>query len=202
MDAQVIDLQREAILDAAERLFEQYGYRKTTVEEIAQEARIGKGSVYLHFQSKEDLGLSWLARIHGRVFEDLEQIAAEHNSAVDRIRRVLEQRVMQRFDIAHRHRRSMDDSLAQLKEMSRERRETQHRKESELVSRLLKEAMADGLAWSSAPDEDAFAMILATNSLLPYSVRADQIGDRESVGALVRQLSDLLVRGIALPDQT
>jgi AcrR family transcriptional regulator len=36
---------RGRILDAAERLLERYGYRKMTVEELASEAGIGKGSV-------------------------------------------------------------------------------------------------------------------------------------------------------------
>ena len=45
----------ERILDAANRLFVRYGYDKTTVGEIADEARVSKGAIYLHWKSKEDL---------------------------------------------------------------------------------------------------------------------------------------------------
>ena len=36
------------------RLIERYGYNKTTVADIAAEAGISKGAVYLHFKSKEE----------------------------------------------------------------------------------------------------------------------------------------------------
>jgi AcrR family transcriptional regulator len=56
-----------------------YGYQKTTVEDIAAEAGIGKGTVYLHFQSKEELALSCVDRFQEGVFSAMEKIA-EHYS--------------------------------------------------------------------------------------------------------------------------
>src|ERR1700710_1633291 len=50
------------ILDAAARLIVHYGYDKTTVDEIAREAGISKGAIYLHFKSKEDLFEALLLR--------------------------------------------------------------------------------------------------------------------------------------------
>lgn len=48
--------EREArILDAAARLFIRYGYDKTTVAEIAHEAGVSKGAVYLHWENKDAL---------------------------------------------------------------------------------------------------------------------------------------------------
>lgn len=49
---------REDILAAAERLFRHFGYRKTTVADIARSAGVAKGSVYLHFTSKEEIFLA------------------------------------------------------------------------------------------------------------------------------------------------
>jgi AcrR family transcriptional regulator len=46
---------RAAILDAALRLFGRYGYKRTSIEDIAAEADIAKGSVYLSFTSKEEI---------------------------------------------------------------------------------------------------------------------------------------------------
>ena len=48
---------REAILDATDRLLARYGYKKMTIEDLAREVGIGKGSVYLHFPSKEEIAL-------------------------------------------------------------------------------------------------------------------------------------------------
>ena len=49
-------------MDAAARLFTRHGYDKTTVEEIAREAGISKGAIYLHFRGKETLFEALLAR--------------------------------------------------------------------------------------------------------------------------------------------
>lgn len=46
---------KESILDAATRAFAQFGFRKASVDEIAREAGVAKGTVYLACDSKEDL---------------------------------------------------------------------------------------------------------------------------------------------------
>jgi AcrR family transcriptional regulator len=46
---------RAAILDAAMKLFSQYGYRRTSIDDIARKAEIAKGTVYLSFKSKEEI---------------------------------------------------------------------------------------------------------------------------------------------------
>ena len=43
------------ILTVARKLFGKYGLRKTTVDEIAREARVGKGTIYNYFKSKEEV---------------------------------------------------------------------------------------------------------------------------------------------------
>ncbi len=44
---------RAQILEAADRLLRHYGAQKTTVSDVAREAGVGVGSVYLEFPSKE-----------------------------------------------------------------------------------------------------------------------------------------------------
>ena len=65
---------KDAILDATDRLLARYGYRKMTVEDIASEAGIGKGTIYLHFSSKEEVVLSHVDRIVDRLKERLREI--------------------------------------------------------------------------------------------------------------------------------
>jgi len=49
------ETKRAAILEAALKLFSQYGYRRTSIDDIAREAEIAKGTVYLSFKSKEEI---------------------------------------------------------------------------------------------------------------------------------------------------
>jgi len=46
---------RQRILRAATELFIQHGYRKTSVDEVAQKADVAKGTIYIHFKNKADM---------------------------------------------------------------------------------------------------------------------------------------------------
>jgi AcrR family transcriptional regulator len=46
---------RKAILEAAIKLFSRKGYEQTSIEELAREAGIGKGTVYSYFQTKKEI---------------------------------------------------------------------------------------------------------------------------------------------------
>jgi AcrR family transcriptional regulator len=52
----------ERILDAAADLVLRWGYKRVTIEEVAKRARIGKGTVYLHFTSRTWLFVCVLMR--------------------------------------------------------------------------------------------------------------------------------------------
>jgi AcrR family transcriptional regulator len=49
------DTRREQILDAAVRLFVTNGYESSTVDDIAREAGLSKGSIYWYFKSKLEI---------------------------------------------------------------------------------------------------------------------------------------------------
>ena len=49
---------RSEIIDAAERVFFAKGYIQATMDEVAQEAELSKGAIYLYFRSKEELYLA------------------------------------------------------------------------------------------------------------------------------------------------
>jgi AcrR family transcriptional regulator len=55
---------RERILDAALRLFDQHGWRETTMRAIAAEAGVSLGSAYYYFDSKESLIQAVYAQSH------------------------------------------------------------------------------------------------------------------------------------------
>jgi AcrR family transcriptional regulator len=62
----------DKILDTAERLFYTQGYNNTGINQIIEEADIAKNSLYKHFDTKADLMLAYLQRLHQRWFERLE----------------------------------------------------------------------------------------------------------------------------------
>ena len=46
---------KDRILDVAEKLFAHFGIKKTTMDEIAEKARMGKSTMYYYFKSKEEI---------------------------------------------------------------------------------------------------------------------------------------------------
>jgi AcrR family transcriptional regulator len=56
------DWRRQEVIDAACRIFASMGYAATNVEDIAKEAGMAKGTVYLYFKSKEEVFVAVLAR--------------------------------------------------------------------------------------------------------------------------------------------
>ena len=65
------------ILQVAGRLFSQQGYTATSIRQIAEEARIGKATIYHHFQDKQAIVLALLMGNVERMNEILELINAE-----------------------------------------------------------------------------------------------------------------------------
>jgi AcrR family transcriptional regulator len=55
-------LRADQIMDAAAELLLKWGYGKVTIDDVARQAMIGKGTVYLHWKTKEELFFSVIAR--------------------------------------------------------------------------------------------------------------------------------------------
>lgn len=61
----------ERILDAAGELLEQHGYRRVSIDDVAARGRVGKGTVYLHWKTREALFWAVLRRETVRLLDDL-----------------------------------------------------------------------------------------------------------------------------------
>jgi AcrR family transcriptional regulator len=67
---QASEQRRRAILDAARKVFAHQGYASTVVEDIAKQAEIAKGTLYLYFASKEQIYLAALLEDAHQLDED------------------------------------------------------------------------------------------------------------------------------------
>ncbi len=77
---------RKAIMQAAITLFSEKGFEKTSIEELARTAGIGKGTIYGYFQTKSDI-------LHAFCEDELECLHAELTSNADQEIPILEQMV-------------------------------------------------------------------------------------------------------------
>ncbi|GAA2280426.1 MULTISPECIES: TetR/AcrR family transcriptional regulator [Kitasatospora] len=64
-------LRAERILDAATELLQMHGYRRVSVDDVARRAGVGKGTIYLHWKTREALFWAVLQRESMRLFDRL-----------------------------------------------------------------------------------------------------------------------------------
>ena len=188
---------RDAILDAANDLLGRYGYHKMTVEDIADEVGIGKGTIYLHFPSKEEVVLSTIDRLVDRLLLELGKLAEGPGSVGSRLESMLVTRIVFRFDHRHHDSKSMDELLSALRPAFLQRRERYFAAEEAVLAQVLEEGRAHGDFAVDDAAATAHTLVLATNALLPYSLSARELGKRKHVAEQAASLARLLVRGLA-----
>ena len=63
----------ERILEAAAELIVRWGYKKTTVDDIARQAGVAKGTIYLHWKTREELFKAVIVYEELKLVEDMKQ---------------------------------------------------------------------------------------------------------------------------------
>jgi AcrR family transcriptional regulator len=83
--------QRQAILKAAMGIFLRYGFKKTSMDGVAQAAGISRQGLYLHFETKDLLFSATLHYLVSQLVSEAREVAEEDGlSPVDRLAGVLE----------------------------------------------------------------------------------------------------------------
>ncbi len=77
---------KEKILEAALLCFNEKGYHKTSIDDIALNGKISKGGIYYHFKSKDELFLKLFNFRLNRYTEQLKAYIQEESDPVKRIR--------------------------------------------------------------------------------------------------------------------
>ncbi len=83
------DAVRDAILQAAERVFQKWGLNKTTMEDIAHEAGKGKSTLYYYFTSKEEIFDAVVMIFLGRVITNAMAATQPCGSAKEKIKKYI-----------------------------------------------------------------------------------------------------------------
>ena len=87
----------QRILDAASALILRWGYSKTTLDDVARQAGVAKGTLYLHWNTREELFVALMKREKLELAEDFKQrIIADPEGATNHPR--LEQRALHQLD--------------------------------------------------------------------------------------------------------
>lgn len=79
---------KDLILDSAEKVFLEKGFYPTKIEEIARNAGIAKGTVYIYFKDKESIYISLIERKLNEVSNFIEDIIKENISSSEKLEKI------------------------------------------------------------------------------------------------------------------
>lgn len=183
----------EEVLNAAARLFSERGYADTSVQDVADELGILKGSLYHYIRTKEDL-LFWLLEdVHRDVEEILEDVAeAEGLDPVERIALYVRRQVLYNLDNLER----ISIYYHDMERLSADRLESivaRRRAHERFIAGLIRDAQSQGLADTSL-DPRVLANCLFGTIIWTY--RWYRPNGRVSRQSIAEHCADFVLRGI------
>ena len=187
---------RDLILDGVDVLLARYGFKKMTMEDLARQVGIGKGTIYLHFRGKEELTLAHIDRIAQRLLGRLEAVARSAYPPDERLRKMLAERVLFRFDSVAHYSQSLNDLLSSVRKNLLARREGHFEKEAAVFERVLRDGVRRRVLACPDPASAARVLVWSTNSLLPFSLTTRELGKRKEMEERVARIADVLLSGL------
>lgn len=79
---------KRLIFKAAIKVFSQNGYNGTTMDDIAKEANVAKGTLYYHFKSKEEIFKFIINGGMDIISEKLEEISKQDSDSISKLKAV------------------------------------------------------------------------------------------------------------------
>lgn len=180
---------RTQILEVAARLLEHYGPGKTTVAEIAREAGLGVGTVYLEFHSKDDILAALSHRRHEQVLDAMQSARGRPaESFAARFRAVMDAKVDALWRLSDTGAHAADLVHCGQSAVQQEHARFLQR-ERELLSSLLSDAAAAGEFSVSDPAATAAVVLTAYGAFAPprlfHHCRDDIARELRAMHALV-----------------
>lgn len=188
-----VQQRRALILEVADRLLRHYGPQKTTVADVAREAGVGVGTVYLEFPSKDALVEALSRTRHGAVLEAMRAAAAADRPAGERLAAALDARLEAFLALAEEGAHACD-LVHCVSAAVKSAQASFHEEELALVAELLRAGAEAGELAADDAEQTARTVLRAYATFtLPW------LGgrDRAEVRRALRSMHDLVLNGLA-----
>jgi AcrR family transcriptional regulator len=179
---------RRQLREQGEKLFEAYGLRKTTVDDITKAVGISKGSFYLFYSSKEELFLEIVEQMESELRESiLEHTLHPEENARQNVRRILS-RFLLTYDAYPLLKEFSQADLDYLvRKLPAERLEAHSHRDSTFFDDFVSKVKREGISLK-VPPRVAFNLVL---SLFLVSLHRRDLGD-DAYTETMKILADLV----------
>jgi AcrR family transcriptional regulator len=182
-----------AIVLAGLELFTRYGYRKTSVDDIAQAAQVAKRTVYLHFENKAAVFLAILEYLGDQVRQRCAAAESASGTSVDRLAGLLDAYFGMAFELFSKseHMPELEETFSKL---ARERIGDLNTQYEHWLARFLRSLEKTGAIGGPPPG-------LTVEQIVHILMRASEgakhdpevRGDRKALAGRLRELALLTI---------
>ncbi|MCS7257983.1 MAG: TetR/AcrR family transcriptional regulator, partial [candidate division WOR-3 bacterium] len=96
-----VEVKKEQILKAAGEVFARYGLSKTTIEDIAKAAGVGKSSIYYYFENKDEIFKAVIEEQVRAVQEKIKKAIETADNPIDKLKTFAVTRMKCFREVAH-----------------------------------------------------------------------------------------------------
>jgi AcrR family transcriptional regulator len=181
------------VLEAAARVFDDKGYESSSIQDIAEEVGILKGSLYYYIKTKEDLLYEILLDVHERAFATIDTVEALEVSPLEKVRAFVTLHVI--FNIENLVRVSV--FIKDFRSLSDERREVivkERHRYNESLRHLISEGQKRG---QICPDVDPKLVSLGILGMANSVYNWFRPGGAASARTVGAAFADFVVAGLA-----
>jgi len=142
---------KSLIIEVAEILFQRFGYSKTSLDDIAREASLGKGTIYYYFESKEEIFYEVVLKNAENFYKILNEKLAAENDFIAKFTMA----ISLPFKLSYEHAPLLIDALQNLPEhylqKMNEFKITNKKKMLKVLNDIMKEGLQQKVITESVP---------------------------------------------------
>lgn len=183
---------RKNIMENAVKLFAEKGFKDTSISKIAKGADVGKGTIYWHFDSKEDLFFSIIKEKGKTYFDKVVQLDRSDLSPEEVIYKYIKGRIEfidKNYKLAEMLINNNDVINREFKELM----EKKHRQSVAVLEKAIQRGIDNGKFREGLSNEIALMIINATNSA-HNNFSCSLQGDTE---VRTKKIFDFIMHGLA-----
>ncbi len=182
------------IIAAAVKVFAEKGFHNARVSEIAREAKVADGTIYLYFKNKDDILISMFEQELGKIVEDIRQDLEQEKDPLKKIERL----VMNHLSMVTKQRQLTEVLGIEVRQSAKFMKKYVNKPFMEyldLIRSLITEGQEQGLIRQElAPGIMKRALFGALDEMVRYWLLSTQ--SKHSISEAAKQISDVFILGM------
>lgn len=193
------DSVKTSILNVARDLFAKYGYKKTTMEDIAQALGKGKSSLYYYFKNKEEIFQAVIDWEETVLLSRLKSTVNSDASPQDKMKKYVEVRMQTIRELENYHKALRDDVPGGFDFLDHIKGNSE-KVEVEMIEQIMIEGQQTELFQVKNPRMAAMAISMALKGLEVPLFRSMQQDDLDEFNIQINNVLNILFYGLIKRD--